>query len=61
MSWKEVRNLESLSAMNMKIAEDALDDAVQYLIGCRRNLEEAQNQLKQVDWKRNGPSCIGYS
>ena len=39
--WQEVIDLENLTQLNLKIAQDALDDAIQYLQECRENLEKA--------------------
>ena len=47
-SWEDVKNLEELCQLNLKIAMDALDDAVEYCEDCRRNLEEAMKNLNGV-------------
>jgi len=46
--WEEVKGLLALSALNSKIAKDALDDAVNELALCREKLEEAIKQAKKV-------------
>lgn len=61
MSWEQVRNLESLATLQMKIAEDALDDCIEYLREDRRKFEEALEKSRQIKGKAYGPGCIGYS
>ena len=46
--WEEVKGLLALAALNSKVAEDALDDAVNELALCREKLEEAIKQAEEV-------------
>ena len=59
MSWEEVRNQASLAALNAKIAEDALDDCIEYLRECRKRLGEASKQIREIEAEDTGSSCLG--
>lgn len=61
MSWEEVRDLANLAKLNAKIAEDNLDDAINYLIECRRRLEESLEKSEPRDKKGKELGCVGYS
>jgi hypothetical protein len=55
MSWEDVRNLESLSALEMKMAEDALDDAIGYLAECIKKLDKAGNLAEEIKNQKSDP------
>ena len=47
-TWQDVENLEYLAQLNLKIASDALEDAIEHLTECRKRLEATLKLAREV-------------
>jgi len=49
MTWQDVKGLEDLAQLNLKLNSDALDDAIEYLVECQQRLEKALGLLREYN------------
>ena len=49
MTWQDVQNLEELAQLNLQLALDALDEAIDYLNVCQEEFKKALEYKREVN------------
>jgi len=48
MTWQDVENLEELAQLNLQLASDALDEAIDYLNVCQEEFKKALEYKQEI-------------